>query len=129
MDVTQELPYDIGAYLDSIQYVVCNPGESFDPICRKILHAIVDPEKPVMQVAAEAPRAARTTQHANVNAFDRAELERVKEQLAVYIGPMARVIVDRAAKKATNWRELYEALAAEVPVGEERKKFLSHRPR
>jgi hypothetical protein len=129
MDVTQELPYDIGAYLDSIQYVVWNPGESFDPICRKILHAIVDPEKSGMQVAAEAPRAAGTSQHANVDAFDRAELERVKEQLAVYIGPMARMIVDRAAKKAANWRDLYEALGAEVPTGEERKKFLSHRPR
>jgi len=138
MDVTQELPYDIGAYLDSIQYVIWNSGESFDPICRRILHAIVDPEKAVTQLAAEAPaatpvsnapRAAGTTQHPNVNAFDRPELERVKQQLAVYIGPVARVIVDRAAKKAANWRELYETLAVEVPAGEERNKFLSHRPR
>ena len=125
MDVTQELPYDIGAYLDSIQYVGMEPRESFDPICRKILHATVHPEKSGMQVAVETGFA----RLANVNAFDRAELERVKEQLAVYLGPMARMIVDRAAKKAANWRELYEALAAEVRTGEERKKFLSHRPR
>jgi hypothetical protein len=39
------------------------------------------------------------------------------------------VIVNRAAKKAANWRELYDILAAEVPVGEQRKKFLCHRPR
>jgi len=130
MDVARELPYDIGAYLDSIQYVVWNPGESFDPICRRILHAIVDPEKSAIQVGAETPTSTpvntppRTAgaQPANVNAFDRAELERVKEQLAVYIGPMARVIVDRAAKKAGNWRELYEALAAEVPAGGEGQK-------
>jgi len=39
------------------------------------------------------------------------------------------MIVDRAAKKAANWRELYDILAVDVPAGEERKKFLSHRPR
>jgi hypothetical protein len=53
----------------------------------------------------------------------------VKEQLAVYLGPLARMMADRAAKKAANWRELYDALAGQVPEGEERKKFLSHLPR
>lgn len=138
MDLTGELPYDVGAYLDLIQYVVWNPGASFDPICRRILHAIADVEKSRMEAAAGAPattpvnntpRAPGTVQTLNVSAFDPAELERVKSQLAIYIGPMARMIVDRTAKKAANWRELYEALAAEVPAGEERKKFLSHRPR
>lgn len=137
MDVTRELPYDIGAYLDTIQHVVWNSGESFDPICRRILHAIVDPEKSAIEVAAETstsrpvngPLRTAGAQPTNVNAFDPAELERVKEQLAVYIGPMARVIVNRAAKKAANWRDLYDILAAEVPAGEQRKKFLCHRPR
>jgi TIR domain len=138
MDITRELPYDIGAYLDLIQYVVWYPGDSFDPICRRILQAIAEPEKGVMQMAAQRsvlsplndpPRGAETAQPANLKPFDRPELERVKEQLAVYIGPLARMIVDRAAKKAANWRELYDILAAEVPAGEERKKFLSHRPR
>jgi TIR domain-containing protein len=138
MHLPGELPYDIGAYLDLIQYVVWNHGESFDPICRRILNAVADADKPGLQAAGmppvstpvnNTPRAAETAQPVNVHAFDRAELERVKAQLAVYIGPMARMIVDRTAKKAVSWRELYEALAAEVPPGEERKKFLSHRPR
>lgn len=138
IDLTRELPYDIGAYLDHIQYVVWNSGESFDPICRKILNAILEPEKATMRMAAQAsvntplnepPLEAGTAQPSNLKPFDRLELERVKEQLAVYMGPLARMIVDRAAKKAANWRELYDILAAEVPTGEERKKFLSHRPR
>lgn len=129
VELTGELPYDIGAYLDSIQYAVCNRGESFDPICRRILHAIVEPEASGSTPVNNPPRETGTAQPITVDAFDRAQLERVKEQLAVYIGPMARMIVDRTAKKAASWRELYEALAAEVPAGEERKKFLSHRPR
>lgn len=138
IDLQEELPYDIGAYLDLIQYVVWNRGEPFDPICRRILHAVGDADKPGIQATGmpsastpvnNTPRPAGTAQAVDVHAFDRAELERVKEQLAVYIGPMARMIVDRTAKKAASWRELYEALAAEVPPGEERKKFLSYRPR
>ncbi len=61
--------------------------------------------------------------------FARDELEHVKRELAVYVGPMARIIVDRAAKKSTSWQQLYEILSAEVPSGEERKRFLRTRPR
>ncbi len=61
--------------------------------------------------------------------FDRNELDRVKRELAIYVGPMARIIVDRAVKKAANWQQLYEILSAEVPAGEERKSFLRTRPR
>jgi hypothetical protein len=137
IDTRRELPYDIGAYLDSIQYLVWNPGESFDPICDRILNAISEPERPALQLAgktpppksANAPRETGTAQRANLKPFDPAELERVKEQLAVYIGPVSRMLVDRAAKKTASWRELYEILAAEVPPGEERKRFLSCRPR
>jgi TIR domain len=132
-----ELPYDIGAYLDLIQYVMWNPGEGFDPICRGIVRAIVEPEKATAQLAVQAapspsmntPRDFGTAQRPNLTDFDRAELDRVKEQLAAYIGPMARLIVERAAKKASSWRELYEILGAEVPAGEERKRFLACRPR
>jgi hypothetical protein len=136
IDLRKELPYDIGAYLDHIQYVVWSPGESFEPICSKILSAIVEPEKASMQMAAtpfaaavnRSPHPSGTDRPADLKAFDRVELERLKEHLAVYIGPMARLIVDRAAKKAASWRELYEILAPEVPAGPERKRFLSRRP-
>lgn len=136
MDTMRELPYDIGAYLDLIQYVVWNPGESFDPICQRILNAIIEPENPAQtlgktppSLSVHAPRETGTAQGTNLKAFPPAELERVKEQLAVYIGPMSGMLVDRAAKKTANWRELYEVLAAELPAGEERKRFLSGCPR
>ncbi|MBV9084961.1 MAG: toll/interleukin-1 receptor domain-containing protein [Acidobacteriaceae bacterium] len=39
LSVSEELPYELGAYLDLIQYIVWRPGESFNRICRAILDA------------------------------------------------------------------------------------------
>jgi hypothetical protein len=60
--------------------------------------------------------------------LDNAALEKVKQDLAVYIGPMARIIVARAARSVTSLRQLYEAVAAEIPSTSDRQKFLASRP-
>jgi serine/threonine-protein kinase len=60
--------------------------------------------------------------------FDPDGLERVTRELAVHVGPMAKLLVSRAAKKAASWKQLYDLLGAEVPEGQERKRFLSKRP-
>jgi serine/threonine-protein kinase len=61
--------------------------------------------------------------------FDPLGLERVRKDLAQHIGPLARTLVDRAAKRARNWQELYAQLASEVPEGKERNRFLAGCPR
>lgn len=61
--------------------------------------------------------------------FDPLDLERVRKDLAQHIGPLASVLVNRAAKRARNWQELYEQLAPEVPQGKERSRFLAGCPR
>ena len=61
--------------------------------------------------------------------FDPLGLERVRKDLAQHIGPMAKVLVDRAAKRARSWQELYAQLAPEVPAGKERDRFLASCPR
>lgn len=61
-------------------------------------------------------------------AFDPIGLERVRKELAVHVGPMAKVLVERAAKRSRSWRELYGLLANEVPAGKERSQFLSACP-
>lgn len=119
LGLQDELPYDISSYLDLIQYVVWHPGESFDPICRTILEAARGQETP-----------SRFTQpQLDPHRFPAPELERVKSDLGRYLGPMARLVVDRAVKRAANWEELYELLASELPPGEERRKFQATRPR
>lgn len=60
--------------------------------------------------------------------WDPALLETAKRNLAVYIGPMARVIVGRAAEKALSVQDLYQLLAAEIPSLQDRDKFLRKMP-
>lgn len=52
-------------------------------------------------------------------------LENLTRELAVYIGPMARILVQRASRRAQNAQQLYAALAAEIPSPEDRARFLS----
>ena len=60
--------------------------------------------------------------------FDPALLETVRKNLAAYIGPMAKVIVNRAAKNARSAQDLYETVAEEIPSPSDRQKFLRSLP-
>jgi serine/threonine protein kinase len=60
--------------------------------------------------------------------WDPTALEGVRKQLAAYVGPVARVLVSRAAKKSQGLRQLYEALADEIASPEDRRRFLANRP-
>jgi serine/threonine-protein kinase len=55
-------------------------------------------------------------------------LEAARRNLALYIGPMARVIVSRAATHARSVQDLYQLLAAEIPSLHDREKFLRTMP-
>lgn len=59
--------------------------------------------------------------------FDRGELDRIEEELRFYVGPMAKLLVSRAAKHCTSRKQLYELLAEELPR-EQRSRFLAKRP-
>lgn len=61
-------------------------------------------------------------------AWDPAVLERARKDLAVYIGPMAKVIVGRVAERVVSLEDLYHALAAEIGSPGDRQKFLASRP-
>jgi len=64
----------------------------------------------------------------STQSFDPTLLETVRKNLAAYIGPMAKVIVSRAAKDARSRQELYEKLAEEIPSPSDRHKFLRSLP-
>lgn len=85
-------------------------------------------------VAAEAhgtptPSRGSSSPSGSASRFSATELERVTSEFAVHVGPMARILVQRAAKKAANWQQLYDELAQEIPAGRERSRFLATRPR
>ena len=61
--------------------------------------------------------------------WDPALLVDLAEGLAAFVGPIARVVVNRAAKKARSEDELYAAVAEEIPDEADRKRFLAIRSR
>lgn len=117
LDFDEELPYELSAYLDLIQYVVWRPGESFDSICQTILDAISGPAS----LNEPPPKSSRP------RIFSQPELEAVTRQVARHLGPVARLVVDEAAKKAASWQQLYDLLASEIPAGKERQTFQAGR--
>jgi serine/threonine-protein kinase len=51
-------------------------------------------------------------------------LRSAKKNLATFIGPIASVMVDRAARTARTPQDLYRALAEQIPDARERETFL-----
>lgn len=57
-------------------------------------------------------------------ALDEQILKVVQEQLALYIGPMAKLLIKKALKSSNSIDELYENLAQDIPTEQERERFL-----
>ena len=62
---------------------------------------------------------------APASSWNPAALERIAKNLAQYVGPLAKIMVSRGAKKTNTVDELYRLLAAEIPSAKDRDKFLS----
>jgi serine/threonine-protein kinase len=60
--------------------------------------------------------------------WDPAVLESVRKNLAVFVGPMAKLLVNRAAKSAPTIQALYQSLATEISNPKDREKFLRTQP-
>jgi serine/threonine-protein kinase len=90
-----------------------------------VMTAVQTPKSPDLPSwAAQTPRTASQPFQ-----FDPVGLERVRKDLARHIGPMAKVLVERAAKKSRNWQDLYSLLSTEVPAGKDRERFMAACPR
>ncbi|HXZ93016.1 MAG TPA: adenylate/guanylate cyclase domain-containing protein [Burkholderiales bacterium] len=92
--------------------------EQFMLEARKSLPAAAREEPPASR---EAP--SREAAEAPPASFDGAALARVEKLLARQVGPMAAVIVKRAARGARGRRELVAALAASIDDAAERGRF------
>ncbi len=75
-----------------------------------------------VQVGSNAPSAAAAV------TWDPALLKTVEDDLAIYIGPLAKVLVRRAALQATSARDLYTVLGNMIPADDARTKFLAKAP-
>ncbi|HEU4382648.1 MAG TPA: protein kinase [Anaeromyxobacteraceae bacterium] len=75
------------------------------------------------------PREAAASTLAAAGSIPPAALERAGRDLAVHLGPMAPILVARAAARARSEEELYDLLAAEIASPSEREAFKRKRPR
>jgi len=79
------------------------------------------PAAPASDIAGDAPPEEPTSGVA----FDPAMLEKIKKELAVYVGPMAKFIVDSTAREVLTVKEFYDALCREIPSSGDRELFLA----
>ena len=61
--------------------------------------------------------------------FEASVLEAVSRDLAHYVGPIAKIVVSRAAKQALTVDDLYTLVAAEISAENKRSAFLAARPK
>jgi serine/threonine protein kinase len=66
-----------------------------------------------------------STSGSHPSAFEPAVLDRLTQTLAPYLGPIAKVLVNRAARRVGSLKELHETLAAEIPSDDDRRRFLA----
>jgi serine/threonine-protein kinase len=57
--------------------------------------------------------------------FDPSLLDRLTQALAMHLGPIAKVVVTRAARTARSAEELQDKLAVEIPSAADRQRFLA----
>ena len=75
-----------------------------------------------VQVGSNAPSPAAAV------TWDPTLLKTAEDDLAIYIGPLAKVLVGRAALQATSAQDLYTVLGNMIPVDDARTKFLAKAP-
>ena len=66
---------------------------------------------------------------ASTRRFDPAMLDSVSKELAVFIGPIAKVVVKRAAEHCSSVEDLYGTVAAEIGSEKNRASFLARKRR
>lgn len=62
------------------------------------------------------------------SSLTQSEIEQTSQHLARYIGPIARIIVNRAAAQSRTLNELYEAVSSEISSPNKRAEFLAKMP-
>jgi serine/threonine-protein kinase len=95
---------------------------------RQALAAQIEDPKERAAFLKTSPGTAAPTSATAPASFDPAMLDRLTRALAPYLGPIAKVLVERTARKARSLDELRSVLAAEIESPEDRRRFLASTP-
>jgi len=91
--------------------------------------AAASPAGAEARVSDIAPAATSATDHRSRVGLSREELQSASDSLITYVGPLATILVNKAAQRATDVEEFYRLLAEYIPNAEERTSFLRRRGR
>ena len=120
------LPFRIEDVLParSLEYFLSTPHwlDAFPPPRKPHLERLSTHIESILNgsAAAVAPAVPRN----QLLSLDVTEMESLERRLAYYVGPVAKLLLKRAASKATSREELTQMLAAEVDAAPARKQFL-----
>ena len=117
---------DIGAGMaDSDQTIIVASRPAAYPAQAGLARSaapVHDASAPDATLATAATTAAATLV---ATGWDASELKRIEIALATHVGPLARVMVQRAARECRNAAELTTRLAEQLPTADERGAFLA----
>jgi serine/threonine-protein kinase len=112
-----------GEFLESLE------GISYDDAQTMETMAIQAAEAPPTGASQTSPGRGGSPSRPVGSSFEANVLDSVSRELAAYIGPIAKVVVKRAADRCASVEELYACVAAEIDSETERSQFLKKKPR
>jgi serine/threonine-protein kinase len=110
------------------QLAAAIPGEQDPLMFQRRLRALAGGTVTGLGTGATSASARGSHMSGALGPFDQAFLEDARRDLAVHVGPIAKVLVKQVASKARNPRELYQQLAEHIPTPAERAAFLKRVP-
>ena len=113
---------DVQVLIRALRPYLDTPGASTSPVTR-----IDEREQaggPREVVSGQAAGGQRPDASAVASTFEPQIIQRVSTELAAYIGPIAEVVVKRAARQCSSPEDLYVIVAREIETEADRLKFL-----
>ena len=134
----QMLEQKLVAYVGPIARVMVRSAAAraagLDALCAELVAAVPEgPERESFRrdvaplLRARPPAVDDEPSHGSIGSFHEPELERAQRALTQYVGPIARVLVRRAAREASSIDGLWQALSMHIELPAERAAFLRQR--
>lgn len=114
-------------FLSSQHWLDAFPGAHagyYESLILALRRALAPADPSASGVHAALGSALSSSRPSEQSAFGQAELDKLESSLARILGPIAKLIVERAARRATGLDDLRQRLAAELSSDQERSEFL-----
>jgi serine/threonine-protein kinase len=129
-DVNPQVPAGLARII--LKALAKSPAERF-PTAQEFLEALdvirADETRSSETATVTAPRSRADGEALGASIYSDAEIERLSKDLATYVGPIAPILVRRAAPESRTLDDLYQTLAGEISSASQREQFLAAMPR